>query len=173
MHWFPAYVGLGSNLDGPAQRVQQALKALAVLDATQVIMVSPLYGSKPMGPVVQPDFCNAVAGLLTRLSVSDLFQALRALEQRLGRAPTRERWGPRVIDLDLLAYAGEHVTSGELTVPHPGIVQRNFVLYPLADVAPELFIPGAGRVAVLAQTIGGDGLWRMDQQTMTSASVYQ
>jgi 2-amino-4-hydroxy-6-hydroxymethyldihydropteridine diphosphokinase len=167
MYWFPAYVGLGSNLDEPAARVQEALSALRDLPDCCVITGSPLYGSRPLGPVAQPDFCNAVAGLLTRLTALDLLRALRALEQQLGRGPRRERWGPRRIDLDLLVYGTECTTSAELTVPHPGIVQRNFVLYPLADVAPDLVVPGLGRVAELKRGASGDGLWRMDGKSMT------
>jgi 2-amino-4-hydroxy-6-hydroxymethyldihydropteridine diphosphokinase len=167
MHWFPAYVGLGSNLDEPAARVQEALSALRDLPDCCVFKSSPLYGSRPLGPVVQPDFCNAVVGLLTRLAARDLLRALRTLEQQLGREPRRERWGPRRIDLDLLVYGTERLATEELTVPHPGIVQRNFVLYPLAEVAPDLVVPGLGRVAELKRSASGDGLWRMDGKSMT------
>jgi 2-amino-4-hydroxy-6-hydroxymethyldihydropteridine diphosphokinase len=168
MHWFPAYVGLGSNLDEPALRVQEALTALCGLPETMTIAQSPLYGSRPMGPVVQADFCNAVVGLLTRLSALELWRALRALELQLGRAPLRERWGPRRIDLDLLVHGAGRLATEELTVPHPGIVQRNFVLYPLADVAPELRVPGLGRVADLKGSVSSDGVWRMAGGAMIS-----
>jgi 2-amino-4-hydroxy-6-hydroxymethyldihydropteridine diphosphokinase len=167
MHWFPAYVGLGSNLDEPAARVQEALRTLSDLPDCCAITGSPLYGSRPLGPVAQPDFCNAVAGLLTRLAARDLLRVLRAQEQQLGRGPTRERWGPRRIDLDLLVYGTLQLASDELTVPHPGIVQRNFVLYPLADVAPDLVIPALGRVADLKRSLSSDGLWRLDGNSMT------
>ncbi len=166
MHWFPAYVGLGSNLDEPAARVQEALGALRELPDCCAIKDSPLYGSKPLGPIAQSDFCNAVAGLLTQLTALDLLRALRALELQLGRGPTRERWGPRRIDLDLLVYGDAHMGTDELTVPHPGIVQRNFVLYPLADVAPDLLVPGLGRVDDLKRSTNSDGLWRMDGKPM-------
>jgi 2-amino-4-hydroxy-6-hydroxymethyldihydropteridine diphosphokinase len=166
MHWFPAYVGLGSNLDEPAARVREALDALRTLPDCCALSVSPLYGSTPLGPVAQPDFCNAAAGLLTRLTALDLLRALRALELQLGRAPTRERWGPRRIDLDLLVYGGERLATAELTVPHPGIVLRNFVLYPLAELAPDLVIPGLGRVVDLIRSVSSDGLWRMDGKPM-------
>jgi 2-amino-4-hydroxy-6-hydroxymethyldihydropteridine diphosphokinase len=162
MRWIPAYVGLGSNLDGPRARVERAFAALAQLPDTQLVLRSPLYGSKPLGPVAQPDFVNAVAGLLTTLDVERFFRALRALEPGLGRVPPRQRWGPRAIDLDLLVFGGERRDSGELTLPHPGIVERNFVLYPLLDIAPELEIPGCGRVRELAARVPSAGIWPLE-----------
>ena len=90
------------------------------------------------------------------------FGALRSLEGALGREPPRVRWGPRRIDLDLLLFDAERLDSPELTLPHPGIVQRNFVLYPLLEVAPELNVPGCGRVAELAARVDAAGIWRLD-----------
>ena len=114
-----------------------------------------------MGPVEQPDFCNAVAGLLTELDADALFAALRAAESQLGREPPRQRWGPRVIDLDLLVYADQCRSDTHLTLPHPGIAARNFVLQPLNEIAPDLLVPGLGRVAQLAAKVPADGLWSM------------
>ncbi|MCC7462034.1 MAG: 2-amino-4-hydroxy-6-hydroxymethyldihydropteridine diphosphokinase [Gammaproteobacteria bacterium] len=165
MRWFPAYVGLGSNLDGPRARVEQAFGALAELTGTRLVLRSRLYGSKPFGPVVQPDFVNAVAGLLTTLDVEAFFNALRALEPQLGREPSRERWGPRAMDLDLLVYGEERRAGDRLTLPHPGIVERNFVLYPLLDIAPQLMIPGHGRVHELAARVPAAGLWLLPADT--------
>jgi 2-amino-4-hydroxy-6-hydroxymethyldihydropteridine diphosphokinase len=159
MHWFPAYVGLGSNLDEPRRQIERAFAALAGLPGTRLILRSRLYGSKPLGPVPQGDFVNAAAGLLTTLEPDAFFRELRALEPRLGRQPPRERWGPRTIDLDLLVFGAERRESGELLLPHPGIVERNFVLYPLADIAPELTIPGRGRVRELAAAVSPEGIW--------------
>jgi 2-amino-4-hydroxy-6-hydroxymethyldihydropteridine diphosphokinase len=159
--WFPAYIGVGSNLEDPVARVRAALDGLRQLPATLVVHCSALFGSRPMGPVSQPDFCNAVAAVLTQLPVSGFFMALRALELQLGRLPPRERWGPRLIDLDLLVFGNLQQVTAELSLPHPGIVQRNFVLYPLAEVAPDLLIPGAGRVAELARKVSSEGIWRV------------
>jgi 2-amino-4-hydroxy-6-hydroxymethyldihydropteridine diphosphokinase len=167
-HWFPAYVGLGSNLDEPKLQVRVAAAAMATLERTRLITCSALYGSRPLGPVPQPEYCNAVVALLTQLSALQLLHALRALELQQGRAPARARWGPRRIDLDLLIYSNECRSSDELTIPHPGIVQRNFVLYPLAEVAPDLQISGVGRVADLAQRVGSEGLWPMDSKWMAA-----
>jgi 2-amino-4-hydroxy-6-hydroxymethyldihydropteridine diphosphokinase len=168
MLWHPAYVGLGSNLDEPALQIRRALAGLAVLPETRLIRQSSLWGSKPMGPVPQPDFVNAVAGLLTGLEAAEFFAALRRLEQQLGRTAARERWGPRRIDLDLLVFAGLRLEADELRLPHPGIVERNFVLYPLAEVAPELMVPDCGRVRELAARVGPEGIWRLDNETARS-----
>lgn len=159
--WRPAYVGVGSNLEDPRAQVLKACGQLAQLPSTRLERTSPLYRSRPMGPIAQPDFVNAVAGLLTQLDAPAFFAALRALEAALGRPAAHQRWGPRVIDLDLLSYGREQRAGPELTLPHPGISERNFVLYPLADIAPNLDIPGLGRVAELAGRITAEGLTRL------------
>jgi len=159
--WLPAYVGVGSNLENPEQQVRGALAALAALVDTRLVVSSPLYRSRPFGAVVQPEFVNAVAGLLTRRTPEDLLADLRALERRLGRAPPRERWGPRVIDLDLLVVGREIRASESLTLPHPGIAERDFVLYPLADIAPDLEIPGLAPAAQLRERVANRGIERL------------
>jgi 2-amino-4-hydroxy-6-hydroxymethyldihydropteridine diphosphokinase len=161
VRWFPAYVGIGSNLGDPPEHVRAALARLAALPLSRLECRSSLYGSVPMGPVAQPDYCNAVAGLLTRLGAPPLHAALRDIERQLGRESAPERWGPRVIDLDLLAYADERRNDADLTLPHPGIAARNFVLHPWREIAPDVHIPGLGRVAALASRLADTGLWRM------------
>jgi 2-amino-4-hydroxy-6-hydroxymethyldihydropteridine diphosphokinase len=104
---------------------------------------------------------NAVAGLVTRLSPEELLAELRGLERELGREPPRERWGPRLIDLDLLVLGRETRATPELTLPHPGIGERDFVLYPLADIAPEMDVPGLGRVASLRRRVANRGVVRL------------
>jgi 2-amino-4-hydroxy-6-hydroxymethyldihydropteridine diphosphokinase len=156
--WQPAYIGVGSNLAGPRLQVERALAQLAQLPRSCCLVRSPLYASRPFGPVPQPDYVNAAAGLLTQLSAPELHEALRALEAAFGRPAERERWGPRVLDLDLLAYARERRVAAHLTLPHPGIVERNFVLYPLSDIAPDLELPGLGRVTELKGRITSAGL---------------
>jgi 2-amino-4-hydroxy-6-hydroxymethyldihydropteridine diphosphokinase len=167
MLWYPAYVGIGSNLDEPAGQVRRALLGLRGLPQTRLISTSSLYGSKPLGPAAQPDFVNAVAAVLTQLAAPEFFGALRSLEAELGRVPPRVRWGPRRIDLDLLVFAAQRCQSPELTLPHPGIVQRNFVLYPLLEVAPGLNVPGCGRVAELAARVDPAGIWRLEERAST------
>ena len=163
MPWQPVYVGLGSNLDQAPQQIRRALQALGTIPDTQLLHHSRLYRSRPLGPVVQADFCNAVAALQTRLDAVALHAALRALELSLGRDPVGERWGPRLIDLDLLVFADLRIDLPQLTVPHPGIAARNFVLLPLLEVAPALVIPGVGPVRELALKIGNEGIWPMDE----------
>lgn len=158
--WHPAYVALGSNLQDPRAQVLRAVAALRDLPESRLIRVSPLYESRPFGPIEQPDFINAVAGLLTHLDPETLLQHLQALERRLGRPAEHPRWGPRVIDLDLLAHGQHVIDSPQLTLPHPGIVERNFVLYPFHDIAPDLELPGLGRVSHLKARVGLEGLKR-------------
>lgn len=155
--WRPAYVGIGSNLHDPQARVGEACERMAGLAATRLELRSRLYRSRPLGPQDQPDFVNAAAGLLTACSARELLDGLLAIERAMGR-DRRERWGPRVIDLDLIWMVGAPIDEPGLRVPHPGVSERNFVLYPLADIAPTLEIAGWGRVAELRRRAGGDGL---------------
>jgi 2-amino-4-hydroxy-6-hydroxymethyldihydropteridine diphosphokinase len=159
--WWPAYIGVGSNMEEPLAQIQLAIDALRALPraSLRVISVSPFYGSKPMGSIAQPDFVNGAVGVLTQLAPQVLLQTLKAIETKLGRPAKYEKWGPRVIDLDVLVYCHERRTDPELTLPHPGIVERNFVLYPLADIAPDLEVPGLGRVAELKGRLAPTGLW--------------
>ena len=147
--WYPAYVGLGSNLDSPARRIEEAFGLLGEIPHTRLVARSSLYRSAPFGGIEQPDFVNAVAALLTALEAPQLLAALQDIEQQQGRERGGARWGPRVLDLDLLVFAGATIDLPGLTVPHPGIAERNFVLLPLGEIAPELVIPGLGRVAGL------------------------
>ena len=145
----PAYVALGSNLDDPRAQVERAFGALAGLRQTRLVLRSSLYSSTPLGPVAQPDFVNAVAGLLTEIEPDALLAALKDLEARLGRARPVVRWGPRRIDLDLLVHGAARSATDALQLPHPGIAERAFVLAPLAEIAPDLEVPGLGRVREL------------------------
>jgi 2-amino-4-hydroxy-6-hydroxymethyldihydropteridine diphosphokinase len=115
--------------------------------------------------VPQGDFVNAAAGLLTQLTSERLLNELAAIEVASGRPAVHQHWGPRTLDLDLLVFGREQHAQAALTLPHPGIVERNFVLYPLADFAPDLEIPGIGRVARLLGRVSADGLWPLTQST--------
>lgn len=157
-----AWIGVGSNLDRPAERVRAAFDALATIAATDVVAASPLYGSAPMGPADQPDYVNAVVHLDTALDPHALLDALQRLEAEAGRERAGERWGPRVLDLDLLLYGNRRIDDARLRVPHPGVAERIFVLQPLAEVAPDLDIPGLGRVDGLLERVQGGGLWRLE-----------
>jgi 2-amino-4-hydroxy-6-hydroxymethyldihydropteridine diphosphokinase len=153
-HWRPAYVGLGSNLDEPAAQVRKAYGALQALTDSGFARCSPLYRSAPMGPSDQPDFVNAAAVILTRLEPRDLMARLQAIENAQGRQRDTSHWGPRVLDLDLLVLGSLLVDEPDLHIPHPGIVERNFVLFPLADLAPHMHVPGRGSVQKLLAEIG-------------------
>jgi 2-amino-4-hydroxy-6-hydroxymethyldihydropteridine diphosphokinase len=155
--WRPAYVAIGSNLNQPRERVLEACERLRTLPSTRLEARSRLYRTRPMGPQDQPDFVNAAAGLLTQIGARELLEALLAIERQMGRI-RQERWGPRLIDLDLVWMVGEAISEPGFTLPHPAVSTRNFVLYPLADIAPSLDIPGHGRVMELKLRSGADGI---------------
>jgi 2-amino-4-hydroxy-6-hydroxymethyldihydropteridine diphosphokinase len=149
IHWIPAYIGLGSNLQDPARQLEIAFELLGDIRATRVVKRSSLYRSVPFGGVEQPDFINAAASLLTQLTAQELLLELQRIETERGRDRGEVRWGPRVLDLDLLVYSNQTIDEPGLSVPHPGIGERNFVLLPLGEIAPELSIPGLGRISKL------------------------
>ncbi len=155
------YIGVGSNLADPVRQVSSALGALGELAHTRCIRVSSLYRNPPVGPVEQPDFVNAVAALATRLRPHSLLEALQSIEGFHGRRRTGMRWGPRTLDLDILVYGDIEIETELLTIPHPRIRDRAFVLHPLNEIAPELMIPGQGSVASLLAGLSTDDLERV------------
>ncbi len=158
------YIGIGSNLANPRRQVGEATAELADLPDSRLCARSWLYATAPVGPVEQPDFVNAAVALETRLTPSDLLGALQAIERRHGRTRTAHRWGPRTLDLDLLLYGEHEVAVPSLTVPHPEIHRRAFVLVPLADIAPlELLIPGQGRLEELLRVHPLGGVVRLTE----------
>ena len=144
--WHSAFIGLGSNLDSPGRQVETAFDLIDDIPDTEVTARSSLYRSSPLGGIEQPDFVNAVASVLTMLNPHDLLAELKQIERARGRDPGGPRWGPRVLDLDLLVYADRIIDENDLIVPHPGIAERNFVLLPMRELVPDLVIPGLGRV---------------------------
>jgi 2-amino-4-hydroxy-6-hydroxymethyldihydropteridine diphosphokinase len=144
-----AHIGLGSNLDDPPKQIDRAIEMLADLADTRVEARSSLYRSAPFGPVEQADFVNAAVALTTSLGAHELLWQLKRIENDIGREPA-VRWGPRIIDLDLLVFGDLVISETGLIVPHPGIAERNFVLLPLRQIAPDLLIPGLGRLADIA-----------------------
>mgnify|MGYP003397968362 CR=1 FL=1 len=153
-NWVPAYVGVGSNLDDPELQVRHALEALGRSPETRCIVCSSARRNPALGPQPQPDFVNAVAGLLTLLPPGRLLEELLAIERRLGRDRSSGlRWGPRRIDLDLLVHGDAVLDTGVLVLPHPRIATRNFVLFPLRELAPGLRVPGLGPVWRLAAAL--------------------
>ena len=156
-------MGLGSNLDDPRARITEACAALAELASSRFVLASSLYRTPPFGPVAQPEFVNAVAALLTQLSPQEFLAALKQIEARMGRAAPIVRWGPRRIDLDLLVYGDVSLEEPDITVPHPGIPERAFVLVPFAEIAPDLLVPRAGRVSMLLGRVDSSAVMRLDE----------
>ncbi len=135
-----AYIGLGANLGDPAGQLRRALALIAALEEVEVVRVSTFFLNPPLGPPGQPWYVNAVAQVKTRLTAEELLRSLGRLEAALGRV-RREHWGPRVIDLDLLLYDGEVISTPDLVLPHPELHRRAFVLAPLAEIAPDAWHP--------------------------------
>ncbi|EIC31367.1 2-amino-4-hydroxy-6-hydroxymethyldihydropteridine diphosphokinase [Methylomicrobium album] len=157
-----AYLGLGSNLADPVKQVRSARADCAAVPGVRELAFSSLYRSPPMGPQDQPDYVNAVMAVSTDLTAPALLRQLQCIEQAHGRVRAGERWTARTLDLDLLIYGAHRIETGELTVPHPGLGQRAFVLYPLFEIAPALVIPGLGRIADLIVNCPRDGLERIE-----------
>ena len=139
-----AYVGLGSNLGDRRGLIREALKRLSRIDGVRVLKRSRIIETDPVGNTEQPKFLNAVAEVETRLEPKPLLRRLRAVERELGRV-RHERWGPRTIDLDLLLWGDRSMATPRLTLPHPRLAERRFVLAPLAELCPRRRVPGTGR----------------------------
>lgn len=137
-----AYLGLGGNVGDPRGAMSAALKALEAIPGTQVVTVSSLYRTPPWGRTDQPDFLNAAAGIRTVLAPRALMDACLGIERDL-RRERRERWGPRLIDIDILVYGEREIDEDGLAIPHPRMLERAFVLVPLAEIAPRLIAAGA------------------------------
>ena len=157
-----AYIGIGSNLGCPPVQMRRAFRALRELAASRCVACSPLYRSAAVGgPSSQPEYLNAVAALDTTLAPDELLAALQAIEAARGRTRT-VRWGPRTLDLDLLLYDRLVLERPRLTLPHPRLHERAFVVYPLYDIAPDLEIPGHGLLTELLTKFPHPALVRMD-----------
>ena len=142
-----AYVGLGANLGNREETLRRAVALLAAADGVDVLAVSELRETDPVGVVDQPRFLNGAVAIETTLAPRELLDFLLRIERELGRVRGEERWGPRTVDLDLLVYGDQIVDEPGLRVPHPRIHERRFVLEPLAELDPVLEIPGLGRVS--------------------------
>jgi 2-amino-4-hydroxy-6-hydroxymethyldihydropteridine diphosphokinase len=153
-----AYVGLGSNLSDPEKQIKHAVALLSHIKNTKLSDLSSLYFSRPMGPQDQPDYMNAVAALQTELSPLELLDELQAVENKAGRVRKDNRWGARILDLDILLFDNDIINHQRLTVPHYGLELREFVLLPLAEISPELMLPNGKSILVLSQDIDTNGL---------------
>lgn len=159
------YIGLGSNLADPEQQILSAIEAIAAIKQTTLLQQSSLYSSPPMGPQDQPDYINAVVCIDTTLSAHQLLDVLQHIEQEHGRIRQRH-WGERTLDLDILVFADKVIEDERLSVPHPGMATRAFVLYPLAEIAPDLTIPGMGKLSTLLAQCPRDGLEKLDKPSL-------
>lgn len=141
--WQLVYIALGSNIEQPCMQIKKAIQALDALDDIQLLIDSGYYTSRPMGPADQPDYINAVVAIETTMSPQALLQHCQQIEKQQGRVKKRH-WGERCIDLDILLYAQQQIQQNDLTIPHPGICERDFVYMPLLKIAPHINIPGKG-----------------------------
>jgi 2-amino-4-hydroxy-6-hydroxymethyldihydropteridine diphosphokinase len=154
------FLGLGSNLAEPMQQLHQALNALDQLEHCQLGRISPFYRNPALGPSEQPDYINAVAELFTTLSATALLGEMQTIENIQGRVRSA-RWAARTLDLDLLLYGDQVIATSTLEVPHPRLRERNFVLYPLHAIAPELTLPDGTSLAALLDCCSAVGLQQL------------
>lgn len=153
-----AYIALGANLGNPLKQAHDAIEAIKQLPQTQLLQISPFYRSKPLGPQNQPDYLNAVIKLTTLLSPTTLLSVLQRIEKQLGRVRKANRWGPRTLDLDILLYDKLIINSENLIIPHYDMQHREFVLYPLFDIAPELILPDQTPLAELIKLVSKNNM---------------
>jgi len=161
MHKERVYLGIGSNLGDPVNQVQDAFVALGLLEDTRVLKCSSLYSSKPMGPQDQPDFINAVCLIETSLQPHFLLKKLQEIEHNFGRKRNGQRWGARTLDIDILLYGKQTINTPELSVPHPGIDGREFVLVPLFEIAQTMIMPDGKPISHWVARCSLEGLKRL------------
>jgi 2-amino-4-hydroxy-6-hydroxymethyldihydropteridine diphosphokinase len=156
-----AYIGLGSNLADPVAQLRAGVSALARLEQTRVETCSSFYRTAPVGRREQPDFINAVCRVRTKQAPAMLMRNLLEIERTHGRVREGDKGGPRTLDLDLLLYGNQTIHTAELTVPHPRLHERAFVLYPLHEIEPDLVIPGRGVLRELLASCAGQRVERL------------
>lgn len=146
------YIALGSNLSNPKEQVHNAVKHIEKIPRTRVIAKSSLYKTPPLGPQNQPEYINQVICIETTLTAYALLQALLAIEIKMGRIRL-ERWGARIIDCDIILFGNEVINTPALTIPHPEMTKRSFVLFPLAEIAPHLVLPSGDRLQTVLREL--------------------
>jgi 2-amino-4-hydroxy-6-hydroxymethyldihydropteridine diphosphokinase len=156
-----AYIGLGSNLSGPVEQIKQAIKKVEIIPHSRLLSVSSLYLSKPMGPQDQDDYINAVLALETSLCAIELLNSLQSIENNAGRVRKENRWGARILDLDIILFGNEIINTDRLTIPHYGMSEREFVLLPLAEIAPKLILPNGDSLEELSQKIAKNSMVKL------------
>ena len=161
-----AWLGLGSNLQQPEEQVSEALERLRKVEGVELLKVSSFYRTPPWGDENQGDFVNAVAQIETGLDPISLLHVLQSIENEMGRQRSERRWGPRLIDLDLLLYGDQQYLSDELELPHPRMFERAFVLMPLYELAANMVIPGYGDIENLLQKVDCRGVFRLNDEDL-------
>lgn len=152
------FIAIGSNLNDPVGQAQRAIEALKTVPETELVCASQLYSSTPMGPQDQPDYINAVVEVNTQLTPLELLNHTQAIELAHGRVRKDERWGPRTLDLDIILFGDQVIDSERLVVPHYGMQTREFVLYPLAEIAADLILPDGTELTNLLKQVDRNGL---------------
>ena len=163
------YVGLGSKLDNPIAQLQTAKAALSMLPRTRLERCSSFYRTAPVGYAEQSDFLNAVCRLSTELDAVMLVEHLLAIEVQHGRVERKQKWGPRILDLDLLLYDQSVMSTQGVTVPHPRLHERAFVLYPLSELDRDLIVPGRGKVTELLVSCREQKIEKIDTTCLGSS----
>ncbi|MGB5445273.1 MAG: 2-amino-4-hydroxy-6-hydroxymethyldihydropteridine diphosphokinase [Psychromonas sp.] len=156
-----SYIGVGSNQADPIKQAKLAVETLRQLPKSLFCECSSLYHSAPMGPQDQPDYINAVVKIDTQLSAIELLDELQKIELSQGRVRKENRWGPRTLDLDIILYGNEVINNSRLTIPHYGMRVREFVLYPLLEIAKDLLLPDGQALSQLAEHCDKNGLVRI------------
>ncbi len=157
-----AWLGLGSNLQQPAEQLRQALDRLGDTEGVEILATSSFYRTPPWGDEQQDDFINAVVQIETGLAPIPLLRVVQSIENEMGRQRSERRWGPRLIDIDLLLYGDQQYRSAELELPHPRMHERAFVLMPLSELDESLEIPARGTVEKLLQQLDCSGIYRLN-----------
>lgn len=157
-----AYIGLGCNLGDRKATLASAVKALQDHHHCSDVISSSIYETDPMGPQDQPDYLNSVVSTHTELDAHELLKLLQSVEQEHGRVRDGTRWGARTLDLDLLMFGDSVINTPTLTVPHPGLAERSFVLLPLSELAPNLVVPQHGSISELLSQCRQFGIRRLD-----------
>ena len=157
------YIGLGSNLSEPTKQLRSALEAIDKLPSTKIVQSSSLYSSKPMGPQDQPNYVNAVVQLSSDLEPLNLLSSLQHIENEHGRTRNSGRWTARTLDLDIILYNSQIIDLPTLSVPHPGMKEREFVLYPLLEIAPQLQLPCGNSLQSILHKVSRNRLYIVDK----------
>ncbi|EPJ1624532.1 2-amino-4-hydroxy-6-hydroxymethyldihydropteridine diphosphokinase [Providencia stuartii] len=159
------YIVIGSNLGEPLKQAQQAIDALNALPNSRIVNTSSIYRSKPLGPQDQNDFLNMAVALETEFEPEALLDHTQRIELELGRVRKAERWGPRTLDLDIMLFGNHIINTPRLTVPHYGLKEREFMLYPLNDIAPDLIFPDGEPLSERLTLVPRNGLTLWDITT--------